>query len=97
MDLATALQKEFPTTSDTIFSLMSKVRKKELGQKEALTKLVSTTEFLDPLLFLLFTSDTNLSDVISYKEYAAILRNKSIKQNNQALYNLSKLALEFTV
>lgn len=87
------LNKEFPRPSDNILRIMSAAIQGQFEKKEALNILVNTTEFLNPLLFILFTNDTDLYEVISYKEYADLMKQKALKSNNSALLNLAKAAL----
>lgn len=96
MTLAEAIEafdQEFPKPSDNLIKITSNASQKKYSQKEALKILISTPELLQPLPFLLFSHDTILADIISYKEYAVIMKQKALKSKNQALLNLANAAL----
>lgn len=96
MTLAEAIEifdREFPKPSDNLIKITSAASQKKYSQKEALKILIATPELLQPLPFLMFSHDTKLADVISYEEYAVIIKQRALKSKNQALLNLANAAL----
>lgn len=89
----TIFDKEFPKYSGSLDGIMTKAKKNEMGQEEALKTLLSTPELLQPLLFMVFVYETNLQNCISHVEYAKIMRQKALKSKNQALLNVANAAL----
>ena len=45
----------------------------------ALKGLLATHELLQPLPFLMFVQNTDLVDVITYREYSLLMRKKALK------------------
>jgi phosphatidylinositol kinase/protein kinase (PI-3 family) len=86
------LDKLFPTVSETTQKYLSNAR--NLSKEEALKILLSTPEFLDPVLFVLFTSDSSINEVISFKKYALYMQDKAVKSRNKNLLEAANEALE---
>jgi hypothetical protein len=56
----------------------------------ALKVLLKEPDLLDPLLFILFTMDAGISDLIKYDRYKSIMKAKAIGQNNKKLLEIIK-------
>ncbi|OZT10643.1 hypothetical protein CHN50_20975 [Priestia aryabhattai] len=89
------LNKLYPETTKEMKELLKQAKEKKLTKEQALKILFITPEFLDPLLFLLFTLDNKIYELISYENYALYMRNKGIQSRNKNLILISDEALEF--
>ena len=88
------LNKLYPETSKEMKELLKQAKEKKLTKEQALKVLFITPEFLDPVLFLLYTLDTNIDELISYEKYALYMRNKGIQSRNKNLILIADEALE---
>lgn len=79
------------TTSDDTYQMVNDSN--QLSQREALRTLLQHPELLDPLLFVLFADNADVSDLVSYEEYVLIMKEKGKKSKNQGLYKLACAAL----
>lgn len=61
---------------------------KSLSQKEALSTMLKNPELLDPLIYVLFTNNSNISGVLPHNKYCLLMKQKAIKSNNKALLKL---------
>jgi hypothetical protein len=87
------INKEFPARTENFKRIWSEARKGKFDQKQALKILINTPEMLAPVPFLMFVYDTGLADVISYSEYADVMRKKALKNKNHALLRAANAAL----
>lgn len=94
MESYEVFDKEFPIPTNNLIKIMSKARNKEYTKEEALRVLLATPELLQPLPFMLFITYTNLDSVISYDEYAELMRKKAVKNKNHPLMNMVNEAVK---
>lgn len=88
------LNKLYPETSNEMRKLLKQAKEKKLTKEQALKFLFTTPEFLNPVLFLLFTLDTNIDGLISYKKYALYMKDKGIQSRNRNLILIAEEALQ---
>lgn len=64
---------------------------KSLSQKEALSTMLKNPELLDPLLYTLFTCDSNVSEILSHDKYCLLMKKKAFKSNNKKLLKMVEM------
>ncbi|KAB2489977.1 hypothetical protein [Priestia endophytica] len=55
---------------------------KNLTEKEALERMVVNPEMLDPLIYILFTVDAGVNEILSFKDYCILMKQKALYSNN---------------
>lgn len=87
------IKKVFPAPTENLKRIWSAAKAGKFNQEQALKILINTPELLDPVPFLLFVYESGIGNLISYSEYAALMKKKSLKNKNQALLRASNAAL----
>lgn len=70
--------------------LMAKVGDKKMAQKEAIQMLLTNSELLEPVCYILVAVETDIMEVFPHKEYCLMMKKKAIQTNNKALLKLVK-------
>lgn len=94
MDYQTAvnfLNSSFPKANEDISELIKNAANQ--NKRQSLSTLLKSPELLLPLPFVLFHSNANLQDVISYEKYAELMIKKAHNSKNIGLLNIAKAAL----
>ncbi|MDG0062111.1 hypothetical protein [Priestia sp. P5] len=86
------LNKLYPETSKKIEDFLNMAKEKKFSKEQAIRILISNPEFLDPVLFILFTMENNIVE-LSYKNYIVHMKNKGIQSKNKKLVLATEEAL----
>ncbi|WDM33687.1 hypothetical protein J8N01_25965 [Priestia megaterium] len=86
------LNKLYPKISGEMQGFFKETKEKKLNKEQAMRILLKSPEFLDPVLFVLFTLENNVVE-LSYKNYIIYMKNKGIKAKNKNLVLAAEEAL----
>lgn len=88
------LNKLYPEISTETKELLKHAKEKKFTKEQALKVILTTPEFLDPVLFLLYTLETGIDELMSYEKYSLYMRKKGIQSRNKNLILIADEALE---
>lgn len=61
---------------------------KSVDKKEALEMMLKNPEFLDPLVYTLFTIDAGVDSVLPHDRYCLLMKKKALQSNNRKLLEM---------